>query len=67
MNFKSNLAPRKRVAVDLSRKLIPQFIELPPYAKDPDTGKYLNESHYLLDILKIGIITDVYARTYNVK
>lgn len=46
MNFKSNLAPRKRLAVDLSRKLIPQFIELPPYAKDPDTGKYLNESPY---------------------
>ena len=46
MNFKSNLAPRKRLAVDLSRKLIPQFIELPPYAKDPDTGEYLNESPY---------------------
>ena len=46
MNFKSNLAPRKRLAVDLSRKLMPQFIELPPYAKDPDTGKYLNESPY---------------------
>ena len=46
MNFKSNLAPRKRLAVDLSRKLIPQFIEIPPYAKDPDTGKYLNESPY---------------------
>ncbi len=46
MNFKSNLAPRKRIAVDLSRKLIPQFIELPPYAKDPDTGEYLNESPY---------------------
>ncbi len=46
MNFKSNLAPRKRLAVDLSRKLIPQFIELPPYSKDPDTGKYLNESPY---------------------
>lgn len=46
MNFKSNLAPRKRVAVDLSRKLIPQFIEIPPYAKDPDTGKFLNESPY---------------------
>ena len=46
MNFKSNLAPRKRLAVDLSRKLIPQFIEIPPYAKDPDTGKFLNESPY---------------------
>ncbi len=46
MNFKSNLAPRKRLAVDLSRKLIPQFIEIPPYAKDPDTGNYLNESPY---------------------
>ncbi len=46
MNFKSNLAPRKRLAVDLSRKLIPQFIEIPPYAKDPDTGVYLNESPY---------------------
>lgn len=46
MNFKSNLAPRKRVAVDLSRKFIPQFIEIPPYAKDPDTGKYLNESPF---------------------
>ncbi len=46
MNFKSNLAPRKRLAVDLSRKLIPQFIEIPPYAKDPDTGKYLNESPF---------------------
>ena len=46
MNFKSNLAPRKRLAVDLSRKFIPQFIEIPPYAKDPDTGKYLNESPY---------------------
>lgn len=46
MNFKSNLAPRKRLAVDLSRKLMPQFIEIPPYAKDPDTGKYLNESPY---------------------
>ena len=46
MNFKSNLAPRKRLAVDLSRKLIPQFIEIPPYAKDPDTGIYLNESPY---------------------
>ncbi len=46
MNFKSNLAPRNRLAVDLSRKFIPQFIEIPPYAKDPDTGKYLNESPY---------------------
>lgn len=46
MNFKSNLAPRKRLAVDLSRKLISQFIEILPYAKDPDTGKYLNESPY---------------------
>lgn len=46
MNFKSNLAPRKRLAVDLSRKLMPQFIEIPPYAKDPDTGEYLNESPY---------------------
>lgn len=46
MNFKSNLAPRKRLAVDLSRKLVPQFIEIPPYAKDPDTGKFLNESPY---------------------
>lgn len=46
MNFKSNTAPRKRIAVDLSRKLIPQFIEIPPYAKDPDTGEYLNESPY---------------------
>ncbi len=46
MNFKSNLAPRKRLAVDLSRKLIPQFIEISPYAKDPDTGKFLNESPY---------------------
>lgn len=46
MNFKSNLFPRKRLAVDLSRKLVPQFIEIPPYAKDPDTGKYLNESPY---------------------
>lgn len=46
MNFKSNLAPRKRLAVDLSRNLLPQFIEIPPYAKDPDSGKYLNESPY---------------------
>ncbi len=46
MIFKSNTAPRKRLAVDLSRKLMPQFIELPPYAKDPDTGEYLNESPY---------------------
>ena len=46
MNFKSNLAPRKRLAVDLSRKLVRQFIEIPPYAKDSDTGKYLNESPY---------------------
>ncbi len=46
MNFKSNFAPRKRLAVDLSRKLIPQYIEIPPYAKDPDTGTYLNESPY---------------------
>ncbi len=46
MNFKSNLAPRKRLAVDLSRKLMPQFIEIPPYAKDSDTGEYLNESPY---------------------
>lgn len=46
MNFKSNLAPRKRLAVDLSRRFIPQFIEIPPYAKDSDTGKYLNESPY---------------------
>ena len=41
MNFKSNFSPRKRLAVDLSRKLIPQFIEIPPYAKDPDTGIYI--------------------------
>lgn len=46
MNFKSNLAPRKRLAVDLSCNLIAQFIEIPPYAKDPDSGKYLNESPY---------------------
>ncbi len=46
MNFKSNLAPRKRLAVDLSRRFISQFIEIPPYAKDPDTGNYLNESPY---------------------
>lgn len=48
MNLKSNLCARKRLAVDLSRKLEPQFIEIPPYAKDPETGKYINESPYPL-------------------
>ena len=48
MNFKSNLCPRKRQAVDLSRKFEPQFIEIPPYAKDPENGQYINESPYPL-------------------
>lgn len=70
MNFKSNLAPRKRLAVDLSRKFIPQFIEIPPYAKDPDTGKFLNESPYAklkeLDPKDIQKEIDSYAQDCDI-
>lgn len=70
MNFKSNLAPRKRLAVDLSRRLIPQFIEIPPYAKDPDTGVYLNESPYAklkeLDPKDIQKEIDSYAQDCDI-
>lgn len=48
MNLQSNLCPRKRESVDLSRKLEPQFIEIPPFAKDPETGEYINESAFPL-------------------
>lgn len=44
--FTSNYSPRERIAVDLSRKTEPQFIELAPYAVDSETGEVINNTPY---------------------